>query len=362
MKRLLCIVSSLNIGGAETFLMKLYREFNTDKYQMDFIVNDNGYYDNEVYERGGKIFTIPLRTKHPLKSFDDIRRIVKEHQYSNVIKMCDTSIGVTDLLAAKFGGAKHIGVRSCNSSSYGSTMRDALIVILRPLFNSISDFKISPSSLAAEYTFGKKAVESGKVNLLHNAIDFYDYDYDMEGASHIREEFTLDRKKVIGHVGRFTNQKNHKFLLEIFNAIHHKDKNSVLLLVGNGELEEEIKTLVSDYGLAGDVILTGVRSDVQQLLSAMDVFVLPSFFEGMPNTVIEAQANGLPCVISDTITQEANITGLVTFLPLENSEAWAECALKLCEHTIRKLTLADFKKSGYEISSVVKEFVDLCFK
>ena len=156
------------------------------------------------------------------------------------------------------------------------------------------------------------------------------------------------------------SQKNHSFLLDIFNEIHKQNQNTVLMLVGKGELKDKIKEKIKALNLEDSVIFTGVRSDIPALLSAMDVFVFPSFYEGMPNTVIEAQATGLPCLIADTITKEANVTGLVRYMPLKAPEEWAKEALNMISDT-RMQTKKIMIENGYDIESVSKEFVRLVF-
>ena len=194
---------------------------------------------------------------------------------------------------------------------------------------------------------------------LHNGVDLKMYHYDEEGRGRIREEFSLDGKLVVGHVGRFHEQKNHRFLLEVFREIRKRRDDAVLLLVGVGTLEVDVRRRVKELDLENVVIFAGQRFDVPQLLSAMDVFVFPSFHEGMPNTVIEAQATGLPCVIADTITAEADITGLVTYLPLEETaEHWAQTALNRVTEQ-RRDTAGDFLERGYDIESVATELLGL---
>lgn len=363
MKRVLCIVSSLNTGGAETFLMKLYRTFDRNSYQMDFVVNEAGIYDEEVKNLGGKIYTTPLRTKHPINSFFALKRIVKENKYEYVLKLCDTPIGVIDVLAAKLGGARRVGVRSCNASANIGKPRKAFCFVLRPLLNSISDYKVAPSELAARFTFGDREVDEGNVQLLHNGIDIKKYQFDKKQRECIRKQYSVDEDTfLVGHIGRFSKQKNHAFLIEVFKEIVRKRTDSVLLLVGSGELEYQIKNIAKQYGLLDKVIFTGVRSDIPALLSAMDVFVFPSFYEGMPNTVIEAQANGLPCVISDAITREAGITKSVTFIALkEDADKWADKALAQKRASVeesRKVMIT----AGYSINDVVNRFCEIIFE
>ena len=178
----------------------------------------------------------------------------------------------------------------------------------------------------------------------------------------IRREFDIGDKLVIGHIGRYAEQKNHRYLLEVFQQIRKQREDVVLLTVGTGKLEMQIDSWIKELDLEGSVILAGQRFDIPALLSAMDVFVFPSLHEGMPNTVIEAQATGLPCIIADTITREADITGLVQYLSLTQAPGdWANAALaaKVKERTSTK---QDFEKHGYDISRVAMELVALICK
>jgi len=362
MKRMLCIVSSLNTGGAETFLMKIFRNL-PDGYKMDFVTSQaGGYYEEEIKKLGGRVYVVPLRTKHPIAVYKSLKRIVKDNGYDSVLKLCDTPIGAFDLMAAKSGGASHLCVRSCNAASSESFLRKTLNAMLRPILNKLATIKIAPSDLAAIYTFGKKQYESGKVHLLNNAVDLTVFRHDEDARNVVRSEFSLNGKTVIGHIGRFNSQKNHAFLLDVFKCIKERDADAVLMLVGTGELQKEVENKAAEIGIEASVIFAGVRSDIPALLSAMDVFVFPSFFEGMPNTVIEAQATGLPCLIADTITKSADITGIVSYMPLSQSpDEWAKRA---CEMAVaeRKNTHPDFVEKKYDIQSSVNEFVKLCME
>ena len=356
MKRILCILSSLDAGGAETFLMKLYRALPQAEYQFDFIVSvDNGCYTREVQDRGGRIYKIPQRTKDFVGAFRGILSVVRENHYDVVLKLGENPLAVTDLIAAKRGGARVLALRSCNAPTGISGSSRCLYSLLRPLLNRVTTVKIAPSELAAEFMFGKRA----DVHLLHNGVDLRTFYYDEEGRQRIRNEFALKDRLVVGHVGRFHKQKNHSYLLEIFQQIRQQRPDAVLLLVGIGELEQPVRLQARELGLEDAVIFAGQRFDIPQLLSAMDVFVFPSLHEGMPNTVIEAQATGLPCVIADTITPEADLTGLVTYLPLtESRQIWAQTALSAVTPE-RRNTHGDFVAQGYDIDSVAQELVKL---
>lgn len=365
MKRLLCILSCMNAGGAETFLMKIYRQLDRTKYQMDFCINvsEKCFYEDEIVLLGGKVFRIPAKSAS-LKNFKkQLYNIVKLNSYRYVLRITSNAAGFMDLKIAHKAGAKICAVRSSNSSDGGSLKSKIAHRLGSILYGKYINVKIAPSDLAAKYTFGKKAYESGSVNILHNAIDINAYGYDEKGRTAIRTEFKIpDGTRVIGHVGRFMAQKNHGFLLDVFATYIKLKPDSVLMLVGGGGLESQIKKKAADLGILDKIIFTGVRSDVPALLSAMDVFVFPSLYEGMPNTVIEAQATGLPCIISDTITKEADITGLVKYLPLDCSvEKWASAVFEEMKNE-RKDTHDDFVEAGYDISKVAKEFVSLMFK
>lgn len=360
MKRLLCIVANMNTGGAETFLMKMYRAIDREKYQMDFCVNsDTNFYEKEILELGGKIYTVPAKSQSLRGWYTETKRVVHDNGYRYVIRVCDHSLAALDLMVARQGGADHLIMRSSNASSGGGAK-----LLLHKMFQflaiTVPTVKLAPSTEAAEYTFGKGCVAKGNVTLLHNAIDTNIYHFDPEGRKRIREEFGLEGMFVVGHVGRFNQQKNHAFLLDVFCELHKKRPASRLVLVGQGELEEQIRQKAHSLGIAPYVVFTGVRKDVPQLMSAFDVFVFPSLYEGMPNTVIEAQATGLPCVISDTITKEADITGLVKYLPLTDIEHWAEWAQKVPE--VRMNTKELFHAQHYDIASQAEVFVNCVFE
>lgn len=364
MKRLLCLLSGMNVGGAETFLMKVYRMLNKEEYQMDFVLNEHNknFYEDEILALGGKIYKIPCKSESLVEFKKQLIDIVKKGEYKYVLRVTSTAMGFMDLKIAKKAGARVCSARSSNSSDGNSIKEKIAHRLGRWLYGKYVDVKFAPSDLAAEYTFGKRAVQKGKVALLHNGVDLNVFHLDEQGRENIRKELGISPSQtVIGHIGRFAEQKNHKFLLDIFYQIYTQDNNAVLLLVGKGELENEIREKIKALGLEQNVIFAGVRSDVPQLLSAMDVFVFPSFYEGMPNTVIEAQATGLPCIIADTITKEADITGLVQYLSLKDtSEKWASVALNAISKE-RKDTKSDFINNKYDIKSVVQEFVRLVF-
>ena len=364
MKRLLCILSGMNAGGAETFLMKLYRALDRTKYQMDFCINvkEKCFYEEEILSLGGKIFRIPPKSASVAAFKKNLYEVIQNNHYQYVLRITSSAMGLMDLKIAKKAGAQICAARSSNSSFKSGFATYAAHRIGRWVYMKYVDVKIAPSDLAAEYTFGKKAYKNGDVQILHNAVDMDVFFYREEARKKICEEFGIPSDAgIIGHIGRFDRQKNHAFLIDIFSEIHRRDPNTVLLLVGNGPLEDDIRTKVQALRIDTAVYFIGVRTDIPELLSAMDVFLLPSFYEGMPNAVIEAQATGLPCVISDAITKEANITGLVTYRSIaQPADVWAETALSQI-HAERVDTEEIFIEKKYDIQSVVNEFTAMIF-
>lgn len=361
MKRLLCILDSLDTGGAETFMMKIYRRMNKEQYQMDFVVCKDGFYDDEVRKMGGRIFVIPLRTKHFLKSFLMLRQIVKKNHYKSVLKLGTSPIVAFDLLAVKLGGAEKICLRSCNAPKNISKKQKILDFLLRPLMNRLANVKLAPSDLAGRYTFGDKLYERGEVVLLKNALDLEKYKYSESEREKIRQELWLGDSFVVGHIGRFVPQKNHNFLIKVFCELKKTNENSKLVLVGTGPLESDIKKSCDELKIREDVVFAGVRDDIPSLLSAFDVFLLPSLYEGMPNTVIEAQASGLLCIISDAVTKQADVTGGVKYISLsKNPKDWAEVVLEV-KDSPRMENSDKMRDNGYSIEDSVQKFVDLCY-
>jgi len=355
----------MDSGGAETFLMKVYRALDRSKYQMDFCINVDRecFYSREIVSLGGKIYYIPSKSESIKLFRDGLARIIRDQRYQYVLRVTSNAMGFMDLKIAKKAGARVCSARSSNSSDGGHIGSLIAHRLGRYLYGNYVDVKFAPSDLAAKYTFGRTAYTRGDVSILHNAVDLDSFRYNAAGRNLVRSSYNInDDVMVIGHIGRFVTQKNHDFLLDVFFEIHRKAEKTLLLLVGSGTLEEDIRGKAHTLGLDGAVIFAGVRSDIPDILSAMDVFLFPSLYEGMPNVVIEAQATGLPCVIADTITREANIASLVTYMPLEaSSKDWANFVLQQANHE-RMDTKEIFVKKKYDISSVTNEFVSLVFR
>lgn len=362
-KRLLCCMSCMDVGGAETFLMKQYRRLDREKYQLDFCVNvqERCAYDDEIEALGGRIFRIPPKTKDPVACLTSLRKIVKDNGYEAVFSSSAKSGVALDLLAAKAGGAKRLIHRSSSAGDDGGRVERLLGTVIAPLTKIVPDVKLAPSVLAAEFCFGKGCVEKGRAHILNNGIDTDIFSYSDKSRAESRKSLGLDDEFTLIHVGRFVGVKNHDFLIDVFEQVAKAHPNSKLVLVGVGDLEEKIRTKVQKKGLSDKVLFLGARKDIPALLSAADVLVFPSFYEGMPNAVIEAQALSLQCIVSDKITAECRITDLVEFLPLGNAKQWAEKILPLADGYERKNMTEHFKKIRYDAQSTLDDFVKYCF-
>ena len=364
MKRLLCILSGMNAGGAETFLMKLYRQIDRETVQMDFCINvkEKCFYEDEILSLGGKIYRIPAKSENVKEYRKRLFEVVKEGGYKNVLRITSNAAGFLDLKIAKKAGAEVCCARSSNSSDGGGLISFLAHRFGRMLYGRAVDVKIAPSDLAAIYTFGKKAYKSGEVTVLRNGLDTEKFSYSDAARKEVRREFGIAEDAfVAGHVGRFEAQKNHGFLLDAFAEMKKQNPASVLLLVGKGAREEEMKKKAEALLPPGSVVFAGERRDVPRLLSAMDAFVFPSLYEGMPNTVLEAQTNGLICTVSDAITKEANVTGKVRFLSLSSSPAaWASEVLSqrsACRENAGQI----MRERGYDIAATARAFVQTVF-
>ena len=229
--------------------------------------------------------------------------------------------------------------------------------MVKEFFKRLTRFYVNEqfavSKTAAVSAFGTRSLKQQKVRIIPNGIKTSNYLFNHVLRSKVRKEMDLDGKFVVGHIGRFQEQKNHDFIIDIFKQIIKRHSNSVLVLVGNGELKDKIEDKVCNLGLTDCVIFTGVRSDVPMLLQAMDVLLFPSLFEGLPGVVLEAQAAGLPCVISDRITDEVKLTDLVEYHSLNRGpEYWASKVLNYFPTRERLNMYNEIVEAGFDIESV----------
>ena len=349
--RVLQVFAQMNRGGAETMIMSLYRNINRDKVQFDFVVHteDKCAFDDEIESLGGKIYRVPRYIgKNHLRYISSWNEFFRKHHEYKVIHGHVRSTASIYLSIAKKYGLTTIAHSHNTSSGVGLSAK--VKNILQYPIRYFAEYLFACSKPAGEWLFGKNACQSDNFFILNNSIDVRKFIYNENIRRKIRKEFNIDGKLVVGHIGRFQRQKNHNLLIDIFKKIHDKNNNAVLLLVGDGELRQSIMDKVEDLELSNNVIYTGVRSDIPKLLQAMDVFVFPSLYEGLGIVVIEAQASGLPCVVSDTIPKDAYLTDLVQSIPLNASvEIWADAVLQYYDNHERIDRYYEIKSNGYDI-------------
>lgn len=361
MKTLLVISNTMNQGGAETFIMKIYRALDKSKYQFDFyIMGSKGYYDEEILRLGGKITYGPMKTKGFHRYKKALKKFLSETNYQYVYKAIANSISALDLyFVRRAKKARTIVARSM----IGKHGRALIHTLFRPIANTFSTTKIAPSTEAATFMFGPKTVKKRKATLLNNGLDTALFRFDLEKRNNKRQELNICEDDLLYiHIGRFSAQKNHSFLVETFAAINNENRNAHLICVGEGELKQAITASVAEKGLSSDVTFLQNRSDINELLMAADMLLLPSLFEGLPNVVIEAQATGLPCLVSNLVSFESKVTNLVTFLSIDEKEVWATEALKKENfHLPNDRTTFDSFPSEFDTSETVRSFIRLAF-
>ena len=358
MKRLLCILNTMNMGGAETFLMKIYRVLDRSRYQMDFCINmaEKRDYEDEILLMGGRVFRIPSKSKDSKAFKRQLSAIVKNNGYTNVLRITSNAAGFWDLKIAKKAGALHTAARSSNASD-GSVVQTAAHLLGRLLWTRYVDVKIAPSDKAACHTFGKRACRRGEVVRVNNGLDLSVYRFDGEARQRVRSRLGVSPSAVlVGHVGRFNTQKNHRFLVSAFVALHREQPDAKLCLVGEGVLQAEIEAAVRQEGLTDSVVFAGLQKDIPAWLSAFDVLALPSLYEGMPNVIIEAQACGCPCILSDTVTREANLCGKTVYLPIADAAVWGR---QIAQTAKQGRVTADMR--AYDIHRSAQMFCRCCY-
>lgn len=316
-------IASLHLGGSQAFVMNMYRNIDRSKVQFDFVVTPEtkeGFYD-EITNLGGKIFSCPRYkgTNHIQynKWWDDF---FNEHPEYKVIHGHVRSTASIYLKIAKRHGL--VTIAHSHSTSNGNGISAILKRIMQLPIRKQADYLFACSDKAGKWLYGEKAITQQNYYMIPNGVDLKRFEFDVNKRNQMR--MTLGIKKdmmILGHIGRLSTPKNHKFLLNVFNKYHKINSNSKLLLVGDGELFDCIKEHIDKLNISDVVIMTGSKQNTEDYYQVMDIFVFPSLWEGLPVSVVEAQANGLQCLISDVITHDVDLTDLIQYLPLDE-ELW----------------------------------------
>lgn len=318
----------MNSGGVEAVVMNYYRNINRERFQFDFICHEGSSVPQkkEIESLGGRVFFVPSYS-HVFGYQKALEKLFRQNHYSIV----HGELTAMNFFSLKCAKKASVPVRICHAHSTegkGEFAKNLLKNILKPRSRKYATDFFACSKLAGTWLFGKEAVEQGKVFLVRNAIDTSRFLFHQDIRDRVRKEEGWEGKTVYGHVGRFCKQKNQKFLLSSFKILHEKKPNSFLVLVGEGELFEDIRNYAKKLGIFDCVSFLGLRKDVNELMQGFDSFLLPSHYEGLPVVGIEAQVSGLPCFFSDKVTREAQFNPNCFFFPISDPKNFANQVLE----------------------------------
>lgn len=338
-------------GGVEAVIMNYYRNINHDKIQFDFIFDNDseGIPYKEIESLGGRVILIPPYQRI-FRYHKELKKVLKDGNYKIVHSHINV-LSVFSLYAAKKAG---VPVRIAHSHSTTNKIewkKNLLKMLLKPFSKLFATDYFACTEHAGRWLFGDKAFEEGKVFILNNAIDLNKFKYDENIRKKKRKELNINEDTlVMGHIGRFVAQKNHEFVIDIFREVHKQNRNSILLLIGQGPLQKEIRQKVNELGLNECIVFLEQRDDTNELYQAFDIFILPSLYEGLGMVLIEAQASGLPCICSTEVPNSAKVTDNLKFINLlENSEFWKNESIKFLDGFIRKDCVNSVQRFGYDI-------------
>lgn len=360
--RILQITGGMDMGGIENFIMNIYRNIDRKKVQFDFLIHqeEKQVFEDEILSLGGKIYRIPsIRKSGYFKYKKDLRNFFENNSYKVIHSHYNELSGIILKVA------KQCGIQTRISHSHTSYPYNKIILklISEYFIRMLKDreiIKFACSKRAGEWLYGINS----EFKVINNGINPKEYKFNQDLREEVRTELNIKNEEIlIGHVGRFSEEKNHSFLIKIFNELLRKNENYVLALVGTGDTLDTIKKEIEKLNIDKNVKFLGVRKDVNRLLQAFDIFMLPSIFEGLPVTLVEAQGAGLKCFISNTVTKEIDLEcGLTEFISLEKSpKEWAEIVDKNREYG-RKDTVEALRSHGYDMTQNAKELEALYIK
>lgn len=360
MKKILIFGITEIKGGIESFIMNYYRNIDKTLFHFDFICNTYNKiaYEEEIINSGSKIFKFTARSKNYFKYKKELNEFFKIHakEYDCIwVNVCSLANIDYLKLAKKYGIKKRI-IHSHNSKNMDSFARGILHRINRLFIEKYATDFFSCTSEAALWFYKKQLFN--KIKVIKNAIDLYKYSFSNENREKIRKSFNLENNFIVGNVGRLHFQKNQSFIIEIFKELLNKCSNTKLVLIGEGEDEKKLKQKAELLGIKNNCLFLGKQNNVEKWISAFDVFLFPSLFEGLPISLLEAQANGLPVLASSDIPKEVKINDNFIFYSLkENSVKWAEKLVYIKEN-LKRVSYEDIVKSfdlhGYDIKTETK--------
>lgn len=308
------------LNGITSVIMNYYRNMDRSNLKMDFVVINelSKEYKEELTSSGSEYFLLP-RKSNPIKYIIELKRLIKKNQYDVVHIHGNSSFMLLDTIPCKLAGVKRVIVHSHNTTCKHVWIHK----VLKPVFSKTYTLGLACGEDAGKWLYGKKEFQ-----VLRNGIDTKRYAFDNEVREEYRKKINAGDKIVIGHIGNFIEQKNHSFLLDVFADLKKESDRYLLLLISDGALLDQMKDKAVKLGIEDSVIFLGKTLEVPQYLQAMDIFVLPSLFEGLPVVLIEALAAGLPCIVSDRITKEVDLANVFRYIDINNSKHWADSIMQ----------------------------------
>lgn len=361
MERIGLIVGKLHSGGKKNLIMEYYRHIDRTKIQFDFICDSdsNGIPIQEIQELGGKVYRI-APYQNIIKNLYQIYMICKQNKYA-IVHGYNGTMNIFGMFAAWLAGVP-IRINESISMAHYSDKKTILKNILKPFSTCFATHYMANGEMCGRWQFGNNAFEEGRVVIFKTVIDAEHNAYNVEIRNRCRNALNLVDKIVIGHIGRLTEQKNTLFILDVFNEIQKKEKRARLLIVGDGNLREEMLKKIKLLNLEKFVIYLGRREDIDQFYNAMDAFLLPSLYEGLPVVGIESQAHGLPIFFSTEVPKESSVcSDIGFFIDLTvPAEIWADIILNATYENmkIRRSRVEDIQKAGFDSRTEANKLTD----
>lgn len=364
-KTILYFVEVFGWGGIETFVSNVCSRLDKGKYNIRIVAINkiSDHFDSMLDELGIIMdVLVPTRYESPFirfsKGLKPFYRYIRQYKDAIVHFNVSNSVDLLYVLIAKRRGIKNRIVHCHNSNATNNVKKFAHYFLKLSLAENGS-CNMACSAKAAKWLFSNKTYKNGDYIRLHNAINTKDYIFDESLRKRMRTEFGWCERFVVGHIGRFNTQKNHRFLIDIFEEIVRINEKAILVLIGEGALEEETRSYVYEKNLENYVMFFGMTSDIRSVLQAMDVFLLPSLYEGLPFVLVETQSASLPALVSDTITDEVNITEYITYYSLKcTAREWAEKTLEIAAIP-RKVSTERLVSGGFDLSTMVRELDEI---
>lgn len=349
--RILQMIGSLNVGGSQSMIINIYKALDREKIQFDFVIDhsEHIYYKEMLENMGAKIYVMPsYKGYNVFEIINAWKKFFREHSEYKIMHTHVRSYASIFLPIAKRSGVKTV-IHS-HSTSNGGGLKALYKYILQYPLRYQGDYFLGCSVESGIWLFGKKVVKSQRYMTIRNGIDINKYIYNECVRKKIRTEFGFaDMHTVYGHIGRFHESKNYPFLLSVFYEICKVDSNARLLLVGDGTLRGEIEQEIERLSLTERVLITGLRDDIPEIIQGIDCFLFPSRWEGLPVTLVEVQAAGIPCIVSNRITREVELSDLITYLSIDNGvNEWVKKASSLKK--VREDNLKRIKDRGFDIT------------